>query len=100
MTRAATARSTRKRFIEASTGGAKSDRVAGVLSQREVPRKDPAAPRLFRPRGPRLHLPLVQAEHLHGLVEPRAELGESLRAAGLFQDFFVTVRVGDSPWHD
>ena len=45
--------------------------------------------------------PLVQAEHLvHGLVEPRAELGESLRAAGLFQDFFVTVRVGDSPWHD
>src|SRR5207245_2935566 len=55
MTRAATARSTRKRFIEASTGGAKSDRVAGVLSQREVPRKDPAAPRLFRPRGSRLH---------------------------------------------
>src|SRR6267142_6521168 len=55
MTRAATARNTRKRFIEASTGGAKSDRVAGVLSQREVPRKDPAAPRLFRPRGSRLH---------------------------------------------
>jgi len=45
--------------------------------------------------------PLMQSDHLvHGLIEPRTELGESRSAAGLIQDFFRTVRVGDSPWHN
>jgi len=45
--------------------------------------------------------PLMQSDHLfHGLIEPRAELGESRRAARLIQKFFGTVRVDDSLWHD
>src|SRR3989442_10082179 len=40
--------------------------------------------------------PLMQSDHLvHGLIEPRAELGESHSAAGLIQGFFDRVRVGD-----